>query len=687
METGKYLAIFLDEGRELVSLLVQQLLRLEENGRDGRAMESALRLAHTLKGSSRMVGLAGVSGAAHHVEDELKRHEADPSYLGSERINLLLGVMDRVSGAFDAVAGGGVEPGSLFPEGAEGEAPRPVPREREESPPSPRRARPPEEGGRSLAGESLRVRTDRVDEIVEISEDLIVQKWRFLVASRRVADAVRVSGPSAPPGADEAVEEFLQEVNRFSRLAGQLQAAALDLRLMPIRVLLADYPRLVRDLARQLGKEAALEVEGEATELDRSILEKIEGPLTHLLRNALDHGVEPPEERLAAGKPSRGTVRVRAFQKPGAVVIEVEDDGRGIDVEDVRRTAVARGFLTPAEALAMGEGDLFYLLCRPGFTTRERADEVSGRGVGLDVVKVRLEKIQGSVSIASEKGKFTRFRLFLPQSLSVLRGVLARVADNPAVIPSHFVEKCVGLPSRDLMEAGGTVLHEGQRATVVSLGALLGRSPEPVRGEVQVMLLRFRGRLMPIAADGIEEEREVVVKGLGAHLADTPCVLGVTILGDGRAAPILDVPQLYDRWQGVELSCRLPAPQVSAPLRVLLVDDAVTSRHVVATILEQMGHEVIEAQDGAEGLKLLDQQLVDLVITDVDMPRMDGIEMVRRLRRSERHKRIAVIMISARGGERDRARGYDAGVDAYISKDRLNGPALRHTLGNMFPEA
>jgi len=694
-DAGRYLAIFLEEGRDLSAKLEGALLALEADPGNGDALENALRLAHTLKGSSRMVGLVKVSGAAHRIEDELKRIEADTIGYDRARINGFLELLDRLATAFDIVAAGGEEPYIELPadfgeipegkgasaarrrrlraRGEDAELPEPKPLAASE-------VRLP--GARSVGREGVRLSSSRVDRFIRIVEDLMVQKWRLAVAAGEVADEAEGGGE----GRRQGFQRLDEEIHRMERLLGELHEDALELRMMPLSTLFDNYPRPLREMARQLGKEVAVHVEGGDTELDRWVLERMEAPLTHILRNALDHGVELPEERQTLGKEKKGNITLRAYNRPGVVVVEVEDDGRGINPELVRKSAVYKGFLTAEAARDMKEAELYELMCRPGFSTRREADEVSGRGVGLDVVKERMEKVQGTLLITSRVGVFTRFRLHLPQTLSVLRGLVVRVGEHHVVFPTIFVEKCVKASVKELAESGGRISHEGERLGVAGLRSFLGMEAAPPADDVSVVVLRFRNRRMPFAVDHVEHEREVVVKSLGAHLADTPCVLGMTLLGEGRPAPIIDVPQLYERWRGIEFACRLPVMKKEEALRVLLVDDAVTSRHVVGSLLEQMGCRVVQAHDGMEGLRALDFNLVDLVVTDVDMPGLDGIEMVRRIRASERHRAVAVVMISARGEERDKVRGFEAGVNAYIPKDRLSGQVLRQTLRNLFPE-
>jgi chemotaxis protein histidine kinase CheA len=699
---SKYLIIFVDEGRELVARLGQRLLNIEERPSDEAALQSSLRLTHTLKGSSKMVGLDHVSRAAHGIENVLKAWAAGELAVDRQQTTRILAILDRIVAVLDTVAAGSSDealqmevavpelvPGGHPPAGgAKGEAParsEPGPAEAVEI---------------KAAPDSLRIRSDRLDKLQDLVEDLTVQKWSLMAGvSQLKTHFVRLeregagshSAAAGHPQEDaygtKEFSDFTEDVFRLGALVQELQLSIMDLRMLPFSRLFEEYRRLVRDLSVQLGKDVALEISGDDTEVDRSLLEGVEAPLTHLIRNSVDHGIESPEDRVAAGKPARGVIHLRAYQKPGAVVLEVEDDGKGLDPDELRRTAVERCFLTEEEAVHYTDADIFYLLCRSGFTTRTQADEVSGRGVGLDAVKVRLERMRGSLTITSEKGVYSRFRLFLPQSLSMMRGIVVRANDFSAVFPSLFVEKCLRLVPAEIAASGGFLEYEGESLVPVSLAAIFGRKVEAAKSGMYLVVVNFRKRRMAIAVNRIESEQEIVVKNLGSHLQHVSCVLGVSVLADGEPAPILDVMELYERWAGLENSCPLPLPRPKRRLSVLVVDDAVTSRHVESTILEEMGHSVIEANDGAEALQILEKYKFDLVVTDMEMPRIDGIELVRRIRRMERTANMPVIMISTLSSDEAVDRGYEAGINAYLTKDRLSGPVLRRALKNLFPDA
>ncbi len=657
----RYLQIFLEEAEDLLQRLDQRLLRLEEHPGDAEALRSAMRLAHTLKGSARMVGLVDVSQAAHTLEN-LLRAESEKGGFSPESVCALLRAADGIRARLAGVAGGSrpsAEPSGGSPAGAGGRPCREIPAE-------------PGPGGR------IRVSTDRLDALQTLVDDLVIQEARIMDQLERFWRQVRASrdqGPDMPsqtwPFSERRFEQFLEEASRLDQLVGQLQQQVLELRMVPLGDLLEGFRRTVRDLARELGKEVDLVIDGKLTEVDRRLLDGIQAPLAHLVRNAVDHGIEPPDERERAGKPRRGRLVLRAYHRPGAVVLEVEDDGRGLDPDLIRQRAVEKGLIGPEEADGLGDEETFYLLCEPGFSTRESADQVSGRGVGLDVVKVRVEKLKGSLAIQSEKGRFSRFRMLLPLSLSTLSVLVVWTGDTPCAVPSLFVEGCHIVPSVEVARRGGLWNLGGRVVPVVSLARILGAQPGEPGGRIGVVVLTFRNRKMVVQVDRLDGEREIVLKPLGEHLRGVPFLLGVSFLPTGEALPVLNVVDLYGRWAELEALCRFEAGPPKRAAQVLVVDDSVTTRHMEENLLRHLGFSTLSASNGAEAWRILRQQPVDLVVTDLEMPGMDGLELSRRIRSDPDLSDLPVIMVSNRSSSEDMEAARQAGADVYLRKDRF----------------
>ena len=693
----KYLALFLEEGTEILSRLGRAILRLEEESADRKALQEALRCAHTLKGGAKMVGLTQVSQTAHELETALQGAAGGGGAMAEAQATRLLGYLDQLRAALEglAAADGGENVVAAAP------AAGPFGDHASTSRPRPGAEAPGEEP--RLGAGRVRVAVEKLDELQNLVDDLSLQRARLLDWGRKLRQALGpleklASGDDVGAGSGAALiapakrairflargrlRDLLEDLHRLDQVGAELQSQVFDLRMVPLAEVLDGYQRLVRDLGRELGKDVTLTVDGRFTQLDKRLLEAIQGPLTHLVRNAVDHGVETPAERRAAGKPPEGKIVIRAYHKGSAVVIEVEDDGRGLVPAEIREAAVRKGLLGEEEAGALGDGQVLYLLCEPGFTTRRQVSEVSGRGVGLDVVKVQVEKLKGSLVIQSEQGRYTRFRLYLPLSISSLSVLVVRAGHEFYAIPSLFVDRCVRTSATELARRDGTWPYGDRVLPVVSLARALGgeaQAPETVF----LMAVRFRGRHMLLQVDELREEREVVLKPLGNHLREAPYVLGVSFLADGPPVPVLNVLDLHARWGLLEGACRYRPGEAVGPTLVLVVDDSVTTRHMEQNLLEHMGYTVLTAADGLEAWRILEQRPVDAVLTDVEMPGMDGLELTRRIRSRGDLERLPVIAVSNRTAEADLEAGYLAGVDAYLRKDRFSQRELRATLGGL----
>lgn len=684
--------MFLEEGGEILSKLNQRILLLEAAPGDREALQSALRLVHTLKGGARMVGLDQVSTAAHEFEDLLKNRTEGGTRLDASDVTRLLGMLDAMRAVLDLVAQG---------------------RSAEASPPdlsAPSAPAPgtggagPESGSSPVAraggGDRLRVSVERLDVLQNLMDDLTLRKARIASHADQVRRAARGLQRVAWAG-DEAeftpreraalrrlvpvlsgrgFGDFLEDLHHLDRTMEELQGQVLDLRMVPLAEVLEEFQRTVRDLGQELGKQIAFTIDGKFTEVDKNLLEAVRGPLLHLVRNAVDHGIEPPDERKAAGKSALGHVTIRAYHKGTAAVIEIEDDGRGLDPRAIRDKALRGGFLSEAEGGTLSDDELLYLLCEPGFTTRERVTEISGRGVGLDVVRSELEKLKGSLSIRSEKGAGSRFRLYLPISISRVPVLLVRVGSMHCGLPSLFVEGCFRVRASDLAARDGTWVHGDHVLPVVSLARVLGERRATGARTTPLVVLQFRGRTMALQVDELLEEREVVLKGLGEHLGGVPYVLGVSLLADEQPVPILNVVDLYPQWHRLETTCRFHAEAEPRTSRVLVVDDSMTTRHMERTILEGLGYEVLQASDGAEAWERLRREVVDLVVSDVEMPAMDGLELARRIRATEALAHLPLVMVSNRVATEDQRAAFSAGADAYLRKDRFSQRELGATL-------
>jgi len=477
----------------------------------------------------------------------------------------------------------------------------------------------------------------------------------------------------------DLVQELSEGMRRMSMVTGDLQEGIMKTRMLPISSVFDKFPRLVRDLARHTGKEVRLDIGGGDTELDKTVLEKVSDPLIHLIRNTVDHGIETQEEREVLGKHREGYVSLNAEQRGDLVIIEIADDGRGIDAQKVGASAVEKGMLTADEVKRKQPWELRNLVFAPGFSTKEQVTEVSGRGVGCDVVKRNIEDLKGIIELESEINVGTTFRIKLPLTLAIIQGLVVRIWDEKYVIPlSSVVESLKMVP--DMLIAMGGKEAVRIRDEVLPLlrvdKALMVPGGNDDEEDKFLVIVASAEKRLGFMVHELVGKQEIVIKTLGALLKRAPCVAGSTIMGDGRVLLILDVAALVQ--QGYAWVSDVTTAQEQFEVEeessedlgklILVVDDSPTIRSIERNLLEAEGYRVVTAEDGAQGLEMAREVMPALVISDVEMPVMNGYEMVRAIRSDEMLRKLPVIMVTTRSSEEDRIRGLRAGADEYLGK-------------------
>lgn len=474
---------------------------------------------------------------------------------------------------------------------------------------------------------------------------------------------------------------------QLDQVADLLDDAVRRLRMLPFAEACQGLDRLVRDLARASGKEVVLLVEGGQVELDRSILEGLRDPLYHLVRNAVDHGIETPDQRQAAGKLAQGRITLAAALRGTQVEVVVADDGRGLDLEAVRQQVRQQGLGEPPD-----ERDLASCIFLPGFSTASLITSVSGRGVGLDVVKSQVELLHGTIDLSFTAGQGTRFALAVPLTLTTLRALLVEAGEQTFAWASTNVQRLVRIGPDDIRMVGGREMLVNGKSLLpmASLAETLGlpaTTAAGAGGKRPGLIVAAAERRMVFVVDELIAEQEIVVKGLGDRIRRVRNFSGATILPSGRIALVLNAAALIRAAMSRSVGpTPAPVPAMTGSLarkRLLVVDDSVTTRSLEKSILEAAGYEVVTAADGEAGWKLLQERDVDLVITDIEMPRMDGFELTEAIRRSKRSHELPVILISARSSDRDKARGIEVGADAYIVKSTFDQKELLEALGQL----
>ncbi len=498
----------------------------------------------------------------------------------------------------------------------------------------------------------------------------------------------------------QTLGEHIDDLDRFDRrsthLAQQLYDEALQCRMRPFGDATHAYPRVVRDLARSLGKQVRFNIVGEATQVDRDILDMLDAPLGHLLRNAVDHGVETPEARETQGKASEATITLEARHSAGKLLITVADDGAGIDLEAVRAAVVRRGLSDADTASRLSDHELLDFLLLPGFSMREHVTDVSGRGVGLDAVHEVVKAVRGTVRIHNEPGRGTRFMLQLPLTLSVIRSLLVDVGGEAYAFPLAYVRRTLELarPEIDMLEGQQHFSFEGRPVGLVTAHQLLGTQPPgEARDSVPVVVIGEGAETYGIAVDRFLGERMLVVQPLDARLGKVRDIAAGALMENGDAVLIVDVDDLLrsvDKLvRGGQLDKVQRAQGVAVQHRkhVLVVDDSLTVRELERKLLEKRGYAVTVAVDGMDGWNALRGADFDLVVTDIDMPRMDGIELVTLIKRDAALKALPVMVVSYKDREEDRRRGLDAGADYYLAKGSFHDEALLDAVRDLIGEA
>ena len=565
----------------------------------------------------------------------------------------------------------------------------------------------------------LRVTAQRLNSLLDLSSKSLVETQRlkpFLVTLQRLKrmqstnlramdtlnEHLKVSGISHE--AEQALVDARQmlaesqhllseqtaELDEFCWQAGQraqlLYDTALACRMRPFADVLVGQERMVRDLGRALGKQIRLEIEGEKTQVDRDVLEKLEAPLIHLLRNAVDHGIETPEQRLLAGKPAEGLICLRISHQAGLLVLELSDDGAGVDLDRLRRTIVERQLSTEETVAQLSEEELLTFLFLPGFSLRDTVTEVSGRGVGLDAVQHMVRLLRGAIVLEHTRQHGSRFHLEVPLTLSVVRSLVVEVADEAYAFPLAHIERMRDLQPDDIVQLEGRqhFWHEGRHVGLVAASQLLQRPPSQSDDEaLKVVVIREREAVYGVAVERFIGERTLVVLPLDPRLGKVQDISAGALLDDGSPVLIVDVEDMLrsvdkllntGRLERIDRRNRHTAELTRK--RILVVDDSLTVRELQRKLLINRGYEVAVAVDGMDGWNALRAEHFDLLITDIDMPRMDGIELVTLLRRDNRLQSMPVMVVSYKDREEDRRRGLDAGADYYLAKASFHDDAL-----------
>jgi two-component system, chemotaxis family, sensor histidine kinase and response regulator WspE len=473
---------------------------------------------------------------------------------------------------------------------------------------------------------------------------------------------------------------------RTANLSDRLYREVISSNMRPFTDGVQGFPRMIRDLARKLNKQVKLEIAGKSTPVDRDILKKLEAPLTHILRNAVDHGIETPEERTAAGKPSEGTIRLEAIHRGGMLAISVIDDGKGISMDYLRQKIINKNMASSEMVAQMSDGELLEFLFLPGFSTAKQVTEISGRGVGLDIAKSMAQEVGGTVRAAAQLGKGTSFHFQLPLTLSVVRTLLVEVSGKPYALPLARIDQIVTVERSQISEVENReyfTLNHQNIGLIPACQVLELPDSESNSTALSVVVISDQSSPYGLVVDQFLGERDLVVRPLDPRLGRVPDISATSLLGDGRPVLIIDVADMARSIDNIlnvssitKVKPEVSEEKVTKSKKVLVVDDSITVREMERKLLENRGYQVDIAVDGLDGWNAVRLHSYDLVVSDIDMPRMNGIELVRQIKNHHRLQNIPVIVVSYRDRAEDRIQGLDAGADYYLTKSSFQDDGL-----------
>ncbi len=735
------------------AILIQGLIALESDANPAQRMEELMRAAHSSKGAARIVNRNSAVRIAHAMEDRFVAAQVGHSPISTEQIDTLLqgvDLLDRIAtvpdDSFPTWEVGHEDEIRAFlaallhnNEGPSAPNLRPVSDPQLTSgqitqDKSPEAASPVQPAGQSdnsaqlitPTDRMLRVSAENLNHLLGLAgETLMASRWLDSFAARmlRMKHLQRELGQSVEnlrgsllatsleeqtvgrfselQGRATTCQRFLNDTiaeldlfdRRFANLSTRLYDEVLNSRMRPFAEGTQGFPRVVRDLARSLGKKAKLVILGTATTIDRDILERLKAPLDHLLRNAIDHGIELPDERQRDGKPQEGTVQLEARHSSGALLVTVTDDGQGINLNAVRAAVVERKLVNPETAEKMTDAELMEFLFLPGFTLKKSVTEISGRGVGLDVVQSAVKELGGRVRVSSQPGQGTRYQLELPLTLSVIRAMLAEVGGEPYAFPLSRIDRAVLLPQDQIESAQGRqhfTLGNQQIGLVTAHQALELSEPQMAGNELSVIVLGDKTARYGLVVDHFIGESELVVRTLDPRLGKVKNISAAALMPDGSPVLILDVDDLVRSIEKLVTGEQLSQLRDSAfgkaerkQKRILVVDDSLTVRELERKLLNSQGYDVDIAVDGMDGWNAVRTGHYDLVLTDVDMPRLDGIELLTLIRKDMHLKSLPVAIVSYKDREEDRQRGLEAGADYYLTKGSFQDETLARAVSDL----
>ena len=736
-EIQEILEDFLVEAFELIEQLDQDLVELDTRPEDLELLNSIFRVAHTIKGSSSFLSFDILTKLTHHMEDVLNKARKGELKLNENIMDVVLESIDMMKTLLHCIRDNGndtatgmdlddiitrleaVSEGKNIPEGSEEAVKDEAEPEKEvseadyakmsddeveaeierllsekkaeakkkraakeakaakepaKSVATPNetstKSAPPAKKHASTLEQTIRVEVSRLDHLMNLIGELVLGKNRLLKIYDDVEE--RYEG-------EKFLEELNQVVSAISLVTTDLQIAVMKTRMLPIAKVFNKFPRMIRDLSRELGKSIELKISGEETELDKSIVEEIGDPLVHIIRNSCDHGIEDCVVREQWGKEKIGLIELKAYNEGNSIVIEITDDGKGLDADLLRSKAIEKGMISEQEADSMSDKEAFALIFKPAFSMAEKVTNVSGRGVGMDVVKTNIEKLNGIIEIDSEVGKGTAIKMKIPLTLAIIQALLVGSQEEYYAIPLASVSETVRISLEEIytVEGRNVLRLRDEVLSLVRLSDIFGVKQVYEPGEhTYVVVIGLAEAKLGLIVDTLVGQEETVIKSMGDYLQGINGIAGATIRGDGGVTLIVDIASLMNMAKGLKVNIR-ESMQAKNKIKtkpedytVLVVDDSKMDRTIMKKSMEPIGIKTIEASNGQEALNMLKsgEHDIDVMLIDIEMPRMDGYTLASEIRKYSRYKNLPLIAVTSRTSKADRLRGVESGMTEYITK-------------------
>ena len=737
-EMQEILEDFLVEAFELIEQLDQDLVELDTRPEDLELLNSIFRVAHTIKGSSSFLSFDVLTKLTHHMEDVLNKARKGELKLNEGIMDVVLesidmmktllycirdhgndtetGIdLDDIINRLEAVSEGKEvlevaeeEPiqeevevakeeeksdedyASMSDDEVEAEIERLLSEKKadakkkraskekkapkKDTPTAAKAVKkpsaPPAKKQASVLEQTIRVEVSRLDHLMNLIGELVLGKNRLLKIYDDVEE--RYEG-------ERFLEELNQVVSAISLVTTDLQIAVMKTRMLPIAKVFNKFPRMIRDLSRELGKGIELKISGEETELDKSIVEEIGDPLVHIIRNSCDHGIEDGETREKCGKDKTGIIELKAYNEGNSIVIEITDDGKGLDADMLRSKAIEKGMISEKEADVMSDKEAFAIIFKPAFSMAAQVTNVSGRGVGMDVVRTNIEKLNGIIEIDSEVGKGTAIKMKIPLTLAIIQALLVGAQEEYYAIPLASVSETVRISLDEIytVEGRNVLRLRDEVLSLVRLSDIFGVKQVYEPGEhTYVVVIGLAEAKLGLIVDTLVGQEETVIKSMGDYLQGISGIAGATIRGDGGVTLIVDIASLMDMAKGLEVniheSMQAKKTNKTAPedYTVLMVDDSKMDRTIMRKSMEPIGIKMLEASNGQEALTMLKsgEHDIDVMLIDIEMPRMDGYTLATEIRKYSRYKNLPLIAVTSRTSKADRLRGVESGMTEYITK-------------------